>query len=84
MDGLASALVESHREDLMPATRGELFFKMTGSGNDFVVFQTEGGRAPELENPDAIRRLTGRGTGVGADGVLFLEAAGKGDVRMRY
>lgn len=69
----------------MPATgEGEPFFKMTGSGNDFVVFQSEAARGSELEHPDTIRRLTGRGTGVGADGVVFLEPAGKGDVRMRY
>jgi len=63
---------------------GERFYKMTGSGNDFVIFQSETGRVSDLENPDAIRRLSGRGTGVGADGVVFLEPAGKGDVRMRY
>lgn len=69
----------------MPDPReGAPFFKMTGSGNDFVVFQSEAAHGSELEQPDTIRRLTGRGTGVGADGVVFLEPAGKGDVRMRY
>ena len=42
MDGLASALVELDREDLIAAhLEGRRFFKMTGSGNDFVVFQVE-------------------------------------------
>ena len=69
----------------MSATKeGEPFFKMTGSGNDFVVFRSDRPQASDLENPDAIRRLSGRGTGVGADGVVFLEPAGQGDVRMRY
>ena len=63
---------------------GQPFYKMTGSGNDFVVFQSRGGEAAALETPEIIRALSGRGTGVGADGVVFLEPAGKGDVRMRY
>ncbi|MGH7652160.1 MAG: diaminopimelate epimerase [Gemmatimonadaceae bacterium] len=58
------------------------FFKMTGSGNDFVVFS--GSDAGAFEDPETIRSLSARGTGVGADGVVFLEPAGKGDVRMRY
>jgi diaminopimelate epimerase len=33
---------------------------------------------------DSIKTLSARGTGVGADGVVFLEKAGQGDVRMRY
>ena len=69
----------------MPAWgEGQPFYKMTGSGNDFVVFQSQGGNAAALETPEIIRALSGRGTGVGADGVVFLEPAGKGDVRMRY
>lgn len=60
---------------------GIRFFKMTGSGNDFVVFSSAD--AKELEEKDAIRSLAARGTGVGSDGVVFLERA-EGDVRMRY
>ena len=46
------------------------FWKMAGAGNDFLVFfgtATVGGREAET-----IRRLCRRGTGVGADGVLFV------------
>jgi diaminopimelate epimerase len=60
------------------------FFKMTGSGNDFVVFDASSGGTKTLEDPEAIRELSARGTGVGADGVVFIEKAGEGDVRMRY
>ena len=60
------------------------FYKMTGSGNDFVVFNAADGATGELENPDTIRLLSARGTGVGADGVVFLEKVAGGDVRMRY
>ncbi len=67
----------------MAGSRSEQrFFKMTGSGNDFVVFSGE--TDSEFEDPSCIRSLCARGTGVGADGVVFLEKAGKGDVRMRY
>jgi diaminopimelate epimerase len=57
---------------------------MTGSGNDFVVFDSSDGTAAELENAETIRSLSARGTGVGADGVVFVEKADDGDVRMRY
>jgi diaminopimelate epimerase len=46
------------------------FWKMAGAGNDFLVFAgtaSVGGREAET-----IRRLCRRGTGVGADGVLFV------------
>src|SRR4051812_40369843 len=60
------------------------FFKMTGSGNDFVVFDASTGDSTVLEDSQTIRSLSARGTGVGADGVVFLERAGLGDIRMRY
>jgi len=63
---------------------GQRFYKMTGSGNDFVVFNATGGAAAHLENTATIRSLSARGTGVGADGVVFIEKSGDGDVRMRY
>jgi diaminopimelate epimerase len=68
----------------MAAHDGQRFYKMTGSGNDFVVFDSTGGSAAHLENVDAIRAMSARGTGVGADGVVFVEKAGDADVRMRY
>jgi diaminopimelate epimerase len=60
------------------------FYKMTGSGNDFVVFNAADGAVTEIENPKTIRQLSARGTGVGADGVVFVEKVAGGDVRMRY
>jgi diaminopimelate epimerase len=69
----------------MAQRRGlQRFYKMTGSGNDFVVFNAADGALKEIENPDTIRSLSARGTGVGADGVVFLEKVAGGDVRMRY
>ena len=63
---------------------GQRFYKMTGSGNDFVVFDSSAGATTHLENAEMITSLAARGTGIGADGVVFLEKAGEGDVRMRY
>jgi len=65
-------------------SNGQEFYKMTGSGNDFVVFDSTAGRAAHLENVETIRELAARGTGVGSDGVVFIERVGDGDVRMRY
>jgi diaminopimelate epimerase len=69
---------------MVPAGEGQRFYKMTGSGNDFVVFDASDPVAAQLENVETIRTLSARGTGVGADGVVFLEKAGQGNVRMRY
>ena len=68
----------------MANASGQPFYKMTGSGNDFVVFDATRGAVAEYEKPEAIQTLSARGTGVGADGVVFLEKAGAGDVRIRY
>ena len=69
---------------MAPQTAAQRFFKMSGSGNDFVVFAGSDEAKREFENPAAIRTLSARGTGIGADGVVFIEKAAKGDVRMRY
>jgi diaminopimelate epimerase len=58
------------------------FTKMSGAGNDFLVWEGAvevGGR--ELA---AIRRLCRRGTGVGADGVLFVSRDGTDRVAADY
>ena len=65
---------------------GRRFFKMSGSGNDFVVFDTRQQPAAELEGARVIAALCARGSGVGADGVVFLEHSERdgAHVRMRY
>lgn len=62
---------------------GTRFWKLTGSGNDFVFFDARAG-ASGFDSADAIRALSARGTGVGADGVVFLEASPHASVRIRY
>jgi diaminopimelate epimerase len=63
---------------------GRSFYKMSGSGNDFVFFDSSGSPDGRLEQADAIQRLSARGTGVGADGVVFLERGGGHDFSIRY
>src|SRR5690349_9075841 len=51
------------------------FAKMSGSGNDFVFLDArESGSVDPLETPAWIRAACARGTGIGADGVVFLGA----------
>ena len=63
---------------------GREFYKMSGSGNDFVVFDARRDAPGELEDPDLVRRLCARATGIGADGVVFLEGSESADFGMRY
>jgi diaminopimelate epimerase len=64
------------------------FWKMSGSGNDFVVFDARAGGAGAgaWEAPAAIQALCAHGTGVGADGVVFLAEPRRvgAAVAMRY
>ncbi len=60
------------------------FFKMAGSGNDFVFFDARGTDPAALETPPAIRAICARGTGVGADGIVFLVSSAVADVGIRY
>lgn len=56
-------------------TAGAVFYKMSGSGNDFLVFD---GRYNPLEHftADAIRAMCDRRQGAGADGVIVLGEGG--------
>jgi diaminopimelate epimerase len=53
---------------------GTVFYKMTGSGNDFVMFDGRHVMAEEL-TPAAIAAVCDRRLGIGADGVGLLEPA---------
>ncbi|MFN2317115.1 MAG: diaminopimelate epimerase [Gemmatimonadales bacterium] len=62
---------------------GTPFFKMTGSGNDFVF--VDGRVAPLAAWPgDRIAAACHRRNGVGADGLVLLEPEGENVVRMHY
>ncbi len=68
----------------MTIPKGRHFWKMSGSGNDFLFFDARSGPLTELENPAMIDRLTARATGVGADGVVFLQNDAAEPLRIRY
>jgi diaminopimelate epimerase len=64
--------------------KGREFYKMTGSGNDFVFFDARTQPADGLDAVEAIQAICARGTGVGADGVVFVENASDVDFSIRY
>jgi diaminopimelate epimerase len=70
----------------MSIPEGHPFYKMSGSGNDFVFFdaRSDTGVAHALDNPEAVRRLCATGTGIGADGVVFLQSDTYQAFRIRY
>lgn len=62
---------------------GTPFFKMTGSGNDFVFLDGRGtspGEWPE----ERVRVICDRRRGVGADGLVILTPAATGSIQMSY
>lgn len=63
---------------------GRPFYKMSGSGNDFVFFDARSEPAGDLISPEVIDRLCARGLGVGADGVVLLEESEAADIGIRY
>lgn len=64
--------------------KGRSFWKMSGSGNDFVFFDAMSEPAGVLAEPAVIGRLCERRTGIGADGVVFLEPHERLPFMMRY
>jgi diaminopimelate epimerase len=63
--------------------RGIIFYKMTGSGNDFVMLD---GRftSPERWPATRVAAICDRRAGVGADGLVILTPDAPGRVRMTY
>src|SRR5215208_5358847 len=82
LDGLATAVVGRAGEVVTSSNRS--FYKMSGSGNDFVFFDLSEGPADDLETPTAVRAISARGTGVGADGVVFLRPHRNDEISIRY
>ena len=59
------------------------FLKMQGLGNDFLVFDTPAAADDPLD-PDRLRALADRHTGIGFDQALILEAPRHSDTRAFY
>ncbi|MCZ6916702.1 MAG: diaminopimelate epimerase [Gemmatimonadetes bacterium] len=63
--------------------RGTVVYKMSGSGNDFVM--VDGRTSPvSVWTPERVREVCARHTGVGADGLAVLEPGSPDRVRFHY
>jgi diaminopimelate epimerase len=63
---------------------GRKFWKMSGSGNDFVFFDARADAPGIFSTPQVIDQICARATGVGADGVVFIQTDTAEAFRIRY
>jgi diaminopimelate epimerase len=59
------------------------FVKMSGGGNDFLLFEADGRRLSD-EDRRRVSLLCRRGLSVGADGALFLSGGAEGRLHLDY
>lgn len=64
--------------------KGRAFYKLSGSGNDFIFIDVRGSSAGILAAVDNVRAVCARSTGVGADGIVFLDQGERVPVAIRY
>ncbi len=58
------------------------FLKMTGAGNDFIIFDNSDGK---IQKPSELaRQICDRHFGVGADGIILIEKSEIADFKMVY
>jgi diaminopimelate epimerase len=60
------------------------FWKMSGSGNDFILVDNRRGAVPAGEGAALARRLCARGFSVGADGLILVERSREADFAWRF
>ena len=60
------------------------FFKMSGSGNDFIIIDNRAGIVPEADLQRLIVGSCRRKLSVGADGLLLIEPSDRVDFRWRF
>ena len=77
-------LTDSHTIPRAMLPTGRTFYKMSGSGNDFVVVDATREPADELLQPATVQAICARGTGIGADGLVLLQPSRQADFRMTY
>jgi diaminopimelate epimerase len=63
---------------------GREFFKMSGSGNDFVFVDTRSQPPGPLASPEIVGAICSGGTGIGADGVCFFDRSDTATVKLIY
>jgi len=67
-----------------PAAGRITFWKMSGSGNDFIVVDNRRGAVAAADGPALARRLCQRGFSVGADGLILIERSREADFSWRF
>ena len=60
------------------------FYKMSGSGNDFIIIDNTERKYDHLKTPDFISAVCRRKISVGADGLIFIEPSEKCDFSWRF
>ncbi len=60
------------------------FFKMSGSGNDFIIVDNRQKVVKDNDLPDFIHRICRRKMSVGADGFILIEPSNKADFKWRF
>jgi diaminopimelate epimerase len=63
---------------------GSRFYKMSGSGNDFIFFDQADNPSEGRRDPAAIKAMCAHGTGIGADGVVFFDRSADRAVSINY
>jgi diaminopimelate epimerase len=60
------------------------FFKMSGSGNDFIIVDNRENVVKDNDLPGFIHRICRRKMSVGADGFILIEPSNKADFKWRF
>ena len=60
------------------------FYKMSGSGNDFIIIDNRNRIIDDTELPTLIRHACRRKISVGADGLILIEPSDTADFRWRF
>jgi diaminopimelate epimerase len=60
------------------------FFKMSGSGNDFILIDNRDLSLPVSNVTDFVKRVCERKVSVGADGLILIERSDRVDFRWRF
>jgi len=60
------------------------FWKMSGSGNDFILVDNRDGKIPTQDMSRWVERVCRRRESIGADGVIFVEPSSRCDFAWRF
>jgi diaminopimelate epimerase len=60
------------------------FYKMSGSGNDFIIIDNRKGILEGVNLPEWVEKVCRRGFSIGADGVILVENSPQADFKWRF